>query len=71
MQIMEQEHDTAGEALRRIRQVTSDYATPPDACTSYKALFGALAEFEGDLHRHIHLENNVLHPRTRALLDTD
>jgi regulator of cell morphogenesis and NO signaling len=26
-------------------------------------LYSALAEFEQDLHQHIHLENNILFPR--------
>ena len=37
-----------------------DYALPEEACTSYKALFARLIEIEADLHRHIHLENNIL-----------
>jgi regulator of cell morphogenesis and NO signaling len=30
-------------------------------------LYGAMAEFEADLHQHIHLENNVLFPRAVEL----
>jgi len=30
---------------------------------SFKALYHALGEFERDLHRHIHLENNILFPK--------
>jgi regulator of cell morphogenesis and NO signaling len=65
--MMENEHDSAGGALRDLRAITSDYALPADACMSYRTLFGALAEFEADLHQHIHLENNILHPRAVAL----
>jgi regulator of cell morphogenesis and NO signaling len=57
------EHDTAGDLLRELREATSDYTTPADACISYKTLYQALAEFEQDLHQHIHLENNILFPR--------
>ena len=57
------EHDTAGELLRVLRKVTSDYTTPADACISYRTLYQALAAFEQDLHQHIHLENNILFPR--------
>jgi regulator of cell morphogenesis and NO signaling len=60
---MMMEHDTAGEILRELRTVTSDYAVPGDACISYRTLYGALAAFEKDLHQHIHLENNLLFPR--------
>ena len=57
------EHDGAGEALREMRAASNGYAAPPDACASYRALYEALAEFEADLHQHIHLENNILFPR--------
>jgi regulator of cell morphogenesis and NO signaling len=61
--VMEQEHDNAGAALRRMRELTGGYQTPEDGCLSYQTLMGALAELEADLHLHIHLENNILFPR--------
>lgn len=62
VRMMMREHDTAGEILRELRAVTSDYAMPGDACISYRTLYEALAAFEKDLHQHIHLENNLLFP---------
>ncbi len=67
IRVMEHEHDDAGEALRRIRELTDDYRVPPDACNSFRALLDGLAAFEADLHRHIHKENNILFPRAAAL----
>jgi len=61
--MMVHEHDSAGEALRTLRQASGGYAPPPDACVSYQTLYRALADFEADLHQHIHLENNILFPR--------
>ncbi len=61
--MMIHEHDAAGEALRAIRQSSGEYTPPGDGCTSYQALYKALAELEADLHQHIHLENNILFPR--------
>jgi regulator of cell morphogenesis and NO signaling len=61
--MMMHEHDGAGEALREMRAASNGYAAPADACASYRALYQALAEFEADLHQHIHLENNILFPR--------
>ena len=61
--MMMHEHDSAGDALRAMREGSSGYAAPPDACVSYQTLYRALAEFEADLHQHIHLENNILFPR--------
>src|SRR5262249_15005151 len=57
------EYENAGIALKALRAATNDYTPPPDACVSFQALYTALANFEKDLHQHIHLENNVLHPR--------
>jgi len=65
--MMEHEHDSAGNALRALRAASRDYTAPEGACTSYRALYRALAEFEADLHQHIHLENNILFPRAMAM----
>ena len=61
--MMMHEHDSAGEALRTMRQASAGYTAPGDACISYQTLYKALADFERDLHQHIHLENNILFPR--------
>lgn len=61
--VMEMEHERAGEILAEMRRLSGDYMPPVDACNSYRALYHGLGELEADLHRHIHLENNVLFPR--------
>ncbi len=65
--VMSQEHDDAGEALAQIRQLTSEYTVPQDACPTYHAYMGGLKALEQDLHQHIHLENNILFPRAIAM----
>jgi regulator of cell morphogenesis and NO signaling len=67
IRMMMMEHDTAGEILREMRALTSDYKVPPDACISYQTLYQALENFEKDLHQHIHLENNILFPKALEL----
>jgi len=67
VRMMMREHDTAGDILRELRALTSDYAAPADACISYRTLYQALENFEKDLHQHIHLENNVLFPKAVKL----
>lgn len=64
---MEGEHDRAGELMREIRRLSSGYVPPEGACNTYRAAFAKLEEFEDDLHRHVHLENNVLFPKALAL----
>ena len=61
---MEAEHDSAGAALARLRELTSSYQAPDDACPTFHALYEALPALESDLHEHIHLENNILFPRS-------
>lgn len=60
---MKHEHDSAGAALRRLRELTKDYQVPPGACNTWRALWHGLAALEESLHQHIHLENNILFPR--------
>jgi len=69
VRMMRKEHDTAGDILRSIRQLSSDFTVPPDACISFQTLYEALEALELDLHQHIHLENNVLFPRAEAIED--
>ena len=65
--MMEAEHQTAGDVSAQIRALTSNFALPPEACNTYKISFGELNEFEIDLHRHVHLENNILFPKAIEL----
>ena len=67
IRVMCMEHDSAGEALVELRRLTGNYAPPEDACNTFRALYFELADMERDLHRHIHLENNILFPRAIAL----
>jgi regulator of cell morphogenesis and NO signaling len=65
--MMKHEHDSAGNALRAMSAASNRYSAPADACISFQTLYRALAEFEADVHQHIHLENNILFPRAVAL----
>lgn len=60
--VMMQEHETEGGRFEEIRALSADYTPPADGCSTYRVTFAMLAEFEEDLHRHIHLENNILFP---------
>ena len=65
--VMIQEHDDAGDALKRMRELTNDYTPPLDACGTYRALFDSLRELEHDMHRHVHKENSILFPKAVEL----
>ena len=65
---MVHEHEEAGQALARLRELSNGYQPPADACNTYRALFAGLLDLEEDLHRHIHLENAVLFPAAEELM---
>lgn len=60
---LEDEHEKAGDIMNKIRMLSQDYTPPMGACTTYNLAYSELLAFERDLHRHVHLENNVLFPR--------
>ncbi len=67
IKMMMAEHDNEGERFRKIAELTNDYTMPADGCTTYRVTFAMLKEFEDDLHLHIHLENNILFPKSIEL----
>ena len=67
IRMMMADHDADGERLQRMRKITGDYTLPDDACPSFTALYAGLQDLERNLHRHIHLENNVLFPAAAQL----
>ena len=65
--MLENEHENAGNIFKKIAKLTNNYIPPKEACNTFKALYNKLEEFEQDLHKHIHLENNILHPKAIKL----
>lgn len=57
--VMEAEHQAAGSLLASIRAELEDRS----GCGTCQEFFRTFDAFEADLHRHIHLENNILFPR--------
>ncbi len=69
IEMLEHEHDQAGEILYKIRKLTNNYTPPAEACTTFQVSLAELKEFEEDLHRHVHLENNILFPLAEKMLN--
>lgn len=65
--VMEKEHITAGNAFANLRRITENFSLPSDACATLAVFYDELKELEKDLHMHIHLENNILHPKAIML----
>jgi iron-sulfur cluster repair protein YtfE (RIC family) len=49
--------------LEVIKHTTNNVTPPPEACTTWKAMYNGINEMIDDLMEHISLENNVLFPR--------
>ena len=67
IRMMRREHREAADEMEAIRSLTGGYVPPADGCTTYNVCLAELRRFEEDLHRHVHLENNVLFPKAIAL----
>ncbi|HET9126018.1 MAG TPA: DUF542 domain-containing protein [Solirubrobacteraceae bacterium] len=62
----ESEHVRLGHALVALRVLCGGYDRGAALCGTHRALLAELEDFERDLHRHVHEENNILLPRARA-----
>ena len=60
LKILRWEHAVTGDEFQKLRRLTRGFSVPADGCTSYRELYDGLIELEADLHRHVHLENNIL-----------
>lgn len=69
VRVMMNEHAAEGERFQQIAQLNDNYTPPADACNTYATTLALLKEFEDDLHLHIHLENNILFPKSLKLED--
>ena len=65
--MMMEEHRAEGKRFDEISKLSNGYQLPHDACTTYEVTYKQLNDFENDLHRHIHLENNILFPKAIEL----
>lgn len=65
--VMIAEHQVEGERFEKISQISQNYTPPADGCNTYQVTYKILHEFEQDLHRHIHIENNILFKKAEEL----
>ena len=64
---LEDDHEEVGKTFKRISKLTNNYFIPEDACISFKILYLKLQQFEEELYKHIHIENNILFPKAKKL----
>lgn len=65
--LMKEDHLSEGQRFKKIANLTTDYTPPAGACNTYKVTFSMLEEFESNLYKHIHMENNILFPKAIKL----
>lgn len=61
--VMRHEHDEHGERLANLETLARGFALPPEACSTWRALYAGVRKLIDDVHEHVHLENNVLFAR--------
>lgn len=67
VEALEDEHDKAGALMAKIEELTKGFNPPEHACASYRVFFQNPEGFQKDLHKHVHLENNILFPKALQL----
>jgi regulator of cell morphogenesis and NO signaling len=60
---MKEDHSKEGERFAKMSELSGGFTVPADGCNTYRVAFAMLDEFDKDLHKHIHLENNILYPK--------
>ncbi len=57
------DHEVEGERIEQIKAITRDFHAPQHADDAYKVAMGLLRDFDHNLRKHLHLENNILFPK--------
>lgn len=65
--VLGQDHSKAARELGEIREITNNYHHDRGGPLAIPALFRRLRALAMDLHKHVHLENNILFPRAVTL----
>lgn len=64
---LEKEHTFAGDCLKSLRKISNDFEIPADVCSTFVKTYEMLELLESNTFTHIHLENNILFGRLKAL----
>ncbi len=62
--VMIADHKHHIESLDKIYALTNNLSLPSEACNTWRALYLSLNEFISDIHKLIHIENNILFARS-------
>ncbi len=68
VKMLTEEHDDQQAAFKKMAALSNDFTPPADASDTFRVTFARLSNFHRDLRQHIHLENDILFPRSLKLL---
>lgn len=66
---MEYEHDTVGALLHKMEETIAPHQLTETGCTTLKSIKKLFEHLKLEIHKHVHMENYILHPLSRALED--
>lgn len=65
--MMNSDHKNTLDEFDNLQKITNNFTSPVNSNDAVTSLFNKLKDFGKDLHLHIHLENNILFPKSIAL----
>ena len=67
IRVMHMEHEAEGNRYFHIKDITRNFEIPEDGCNTYRLMMKELEAFVSALFEHIHIENNILFPKSMEL----
>jgi regulator of cell morphogenesis and NO signaling len=64
IRLMQKEHQSALKSFNLFRALTNNYSVPQTASNEHKSLFRLMKEFETGFLQLVHIENNIVFPRS-------